>query len=186
MRVIAGTARRLKLVTPEGMNTRPTSDQIKETLFNMLMPYIYDDTRFLDLFAGSGQIGIEALSRGAEYACFCDNDRRAVECIHENIETTKFVDKTKVIAGDCLSALRQLRGDKFDIVFMDPPYDMGIESDVLECLIAGQLLAEDALVVIEAKIGRNFNFVKELGFDIIKEKEYKTSKHIMIKRNENR
>ena len=182
MRVIAGTARRLKLVTPEGMNTRPTGDQIKETLFNMLMPYIYDDTRFLDLFAGSGQIGIEALSRGAEYACFCDNDRRSVECIQENLVTTKLTERARVIPGDCLSAVRQLKGGNFDIVFMDPPYDLGVEADVLRALDEGQVLADDPLIVIEARLGRNFSFVTELGFDIIKEKEYKSSKHVFLKR----
>ena len=183
MRVIAGSARRLKLVTPEGLNTRPTGDQIKETLFNMLMPYIFDDTKFLDLFAGSGQIGIEALSRGAEYACFADNDRRSIECINENLTTTKLSDKAKVLAGDCFSVIRQLSGSKFDIIFMDPPYDMGAEADILKALTYEKLLADDALIVIEAKLNRDFGFAEDLGFNIIKEKEYKTSKHVFLERN---
>ena len=182
MRVIAGSARRLKLVTPEGLNTRPTSDQIKETLFNMLMPYIFDDTRFLDLFAGSGQMGIEALSRGAEYACFADSDKRALECIKENLTTTKLSDKAKVIAGDCVSAVMQLRGEKFDIVFMDPPYDSHAEVEVLKAIAENGILAGDALIVVEARLDRKFDIIEKLGFEIVKEKEYKTSKHVFIKK----
>ncbi len=183
MRVIAGSARRLKLVTPEGLNTRPTSDQIKETLFNMLMPYIYDDTRFLDLFAGSGQIGIEALSRGAEYACFADSDKRAIECIKENLETTGLTDKARVISGDCLSAVLQLGSGKFDIVFMDPPYDSGLEADVLRSIADSNILTEDALIVVEARKDKKFDYVTKMGYEIIKEKEYKTSKHVFLKRS---
>ena len=89
MRVIAGSARRLNLVTPKGNNTRPTSDRIKETLFNILSPMLYD-VNFLDLFAGSGGIGIEALSRGAKSATFIEKDKEAVKCIKKNLETTHF------------------------------------------------------------------------------------------------
>ena len=92
MRVIAGTARSLKLVTPEGTDTRPTTDRIKETLFNMLQ-FDLQDAAFLDLFAGSGAIGIEALSRGASYACFVDSSTKAEECIKNNLTHTKFIDK---------------------------------------------------------------------------------------------
>ena len=92
MRVIAGTARSLKLVTPEGTDTRPTTDRIKETLFNMLQLDL-QDASFLDLFAGSGAIGIEALSRGASYACFVDSSTKAEECIKSNLTHTKLIDK---------------------------------------------------------------------------------------------
>ena len=100
MRVIAGTARRLQLKTLDGFETRPTTDRIKETLFNMLTPYLYDCI-FLDLFAGSGGIGIEALSRGAMEAYFVDNNPKAMACIKENLKHTRLVQKGDDYAGGC-------------------------------------------------------------------------------------
>ncbi len=96
MRVIAGTARSLPLKTPAGMDTRPTTDRIKETLFNMLQPYL-PGAVFLDLYSGSGGIGIEALSRGAGHAYFVENNRNAIACITENLQFTKFTDKATVL-----------------------------------------------------------------------------------------
>ena len=131
MRIIAGTARSLPLKTIEGMNTRPTSDKIKETLFNMLqidVPGCY----FLDLFAGSGQIGLEALSRGAAYSVFIENNRKAAKCIEDNIIFTKFDKVSKLLTTDVISGLHNLEGKyTFDIIFMDPPYRQGLEEDVL-------------------------------------------------------
>ncbi|MCD8018674.1 MAG: RsmD family RNA methyltransferase, partial [Clostridiales bacterium] len=107
MRVIAGTARHLKLKTLEGNNTRPTTDRIKETLFNMLS-FEVEDSRFLDLFGGSGGIGIEALSRGAREAVFVEHNRRAATCIRENLLHTHLQDKAVVMEQDFMTALRQL------------------------------------------------------------------------------
>ena len=109
MRVIAGTARSLKLVTPEGTDTRPTTDRIKETLFNMLQ-FDLQDASFLDLFAGSGAIGIEALSRGASYACFVDSSTKAEECIKSNLTHTKFIDKASKYKQDDFVIIPQLGG----------------------------------------------------------------------------
>ena len=121
MRVIAGSARRLQLKTVEGIGTRPTTDRIKETLFNMLQNDI-EDCSFLDLFSGSGAIGIEALSRGAEYAVFVENNKNAVKCIKDNLMFTKLSDKARVIENSVLSAINILNGNRvFDVVFMDPP-----------------------------------------------------------------
>lgn len=105
MRVIAGTARRLLLKTPDGLDTRPTADRIKETLFNMLMPYL-PDAVFVDLFSGSGGIGIEALSRGARKAYFVENNSKAIACITDNIEHTHLTDKSVVLKQDVFAALR--------------------------------------------------------------------------------
>ena len=124
MRVIAGSARSLKLVTPEGQDTRPTTDRIKETLFNILQFDLYD-AAFLDLFAGSGAIGIEALSRGAKEACFVDSGTEAESCIKENLKHTKLEDKATVYKQDVFVALTRMEYQKkFDFVFMDPPYRM--------------------------------------------------------------
>ena len=121
MRVIAGTARSMPLKCIEGLDTRPTTDRIKETLFNMLQPEI-PGCRFLDLFGGSGAIGIEALSRGADYAAFAENNRKAYDCIGDNLAFTKLADRARVFFMDALGALRVLEGEEpFDIIFLDRP-----------------------------------------------------------------
>ncbi len=134
MRIIAGTARSLPLKTIEGMDTRPTTDRIKETLFNMLqndVPGCY----FLDLFAGSGQIGLEAVSRGARYAVFVENNKKACACIEDNIHFTKFDRETKLLQSDVISAIRSMEGKyRFDVIFMDPPYRHEYEKAASECL----------------------------------------------------
>ena len=134
MRVIAGTARRLNLKTVPGMETRPTTDRIKETLFNILQPEM-PDCRFLDLFSGSGGIGIEALSRGAAYAVFVEKNPRACNCIRDNLSFTKLVEHGKLLNMDVLQALRSLEGEEaFDCIFMDPPYKAGYEPEVFNRL----------------------------------------------------
>ena len=111
MRVIAGSARRLTLKTIEGMDTRPTTDRIKETLFNILQPELLD-CHFLDLFSGSGAIGIEALSRGAAKAVFVDNSKEALSCIRQNLEKTHLADRAIVIGQDCAGAIHALDAKK--------------------------------------------------------------------------
>ena len=134
MRVIAGSARSLPLKTIEGTDTRPTQDRIKETLFNMLQSDI-PGCKFLDLYSGSGAIGIEALSRGAAKAVLVENSKKAVECIKDNLTFTKLADKADVMEMDVLSAINRLKGkDVFSIVYMDPPYSNDYERDVLAAL----------------------------------------------------
>ena len=182
MRIIAGTARSLPLRAPEGLDTRPTSDQIKETLFNMLqydMPGCY----FLDLFAGSGQMGLECLSRGGEYAVFVENNRKAAKCIEENINFTKFDKNARLLVSDAVSALYTLEGKyKFDIVFMDPPYNKELEKGVLEYLSTSSLLKPDTTIIVEASVETSFDYVEELGYEITKYKKYKTNVHVFLKR----
>jgi len=184
MRVIAGKARRLLLVTPEGLTTRPTSDKIKETLFNMLAPSIYTDTCFLDLFSGSGGIGIEALSRGAEHAVFVERSKPAINCIKKNLETTHLTDQADVYASDVISALRQMEGRyKFDIIFMDPPYDQNIEKEVLYYLANSTLIKEDTMIIVEASDKTEFDYINldsSLNLKIDKIKSYKSSMHVFI------
>lgn len=180
MRVIAGTARRLQLKTLDGMDTRPTTDRIKETLFNMLTPYIYDSL-FLDLFAGSGGIGIEALSRGAKGAVFVENNPKAMMCVKENLKHTKLDQRAMTLSTDVMTALYKLEGEKkFDYIYMDPPYNQEFEKRVLEYLSGSELLAEDGIIIVEASKETKFDYVEDLGFSIIKSKEYKTNKHVFI------
>ena len=170
MRVIAGTARRLQLKTLDGMDTRPTTDRIKETLFNMISAELYD-SNFLDLFSGSGGIGIEALSRGAK------------QCIQENLESTKLKDRAKTMQMDVLAALSRLNGEwKFEYIFMDPPYNHEWEKQVLEFLADTTLLADDGIIIVEASKETDLSYAEELGYSIIKEKMYKTNKHIFLEK----
>lgn len=181
MRVIAGTARRLNLKTIEGMDTRPTTDRIKETLFNMIAPDLYG-CRFLDLFAGSGGIGIEALSRGAQEAVFVENNPKAMGCIKENLKHTRLEQKGVPMQMDVMQALGRLEaGEPFDFIYLDPPYLKEWERRVLERLAQGKLLAGDGTVIVESAKETRFDYVEALGFGLIKEKVYKTNKHIFLK-----
>lgn len=182
MRVIAGTARSLKLKTPDGLDTRPTTDRIKETLFNMLMPYL-SGAVFVDLFSGSGGIGIEAISRGARKAYFVENNQKALDCIHDNVSHTHFESQSVILKQDVFSALRGSIKEEADIIFMDPPYNQQYEKKALEILKDASYVTEDTLIVIETSLDNNFDYVTALGFTITKEKLYKTNKHVFIKRS---
>lgn len=184
MRVISGSARSLKLKTLEGLDTRPTTDRIKETLFNMIQNDIYDCS-FLDLFSGSGAIGIEGLSRGANKCVFVDNNPKAIEVINDNLEFTKLKDNASVLAKSYEVAIAELesKNNVFDVVFMDPPYDNGLEKNVLELLAKSVIINNDTIVIVEASLDTNFDYLDGLGFEVYKEKLYKTNKHIFIRKN---
>ena len=182
MRVIAGTAKRIQLKTIEGLDTRPTTDRIKETLFNMISEYLADSL-FLDLFSGSGAIGIEALSRGALKAVFVEQSRQAMNCIRDNLRATKLDDRAVLYETDVLSALKRMESkEQFHYIFMDPPYDLLLEKRVLEYLSTSNLLADDALIIVEASMETDFSYVADLGFSIVKEKCYKTNKHVFLEK----
>lgn len=182
MRVIAGSAKRLQLKTIEGMETRPTTDRIKETLFNMISSGIAD-CRFLDLFSGSGGIGIEALSRGAKAAYFVENNPKAAECIRENLRHTKLEDRAVLMRTDVMSALKKLDGEApFDMIFMDPPYHAGAEYQVFDYLQTSSLADTDTLIIVEAALDTDFSYLDEMGYDVIREKKYKTNRHIFVER----
>ena len=185
MRVIAGSARRLALKTVEGMATRPTTDRIKETLFNMLQNQI-PGRRFLDLFSGSGAIAIEALSRGAREAVLVENQAAAVACTRENLRTTRLEDRAQVMACDVEAALKRLEagGEAFDIIFMDPPYDRELERRVLTYLSDSCLADEDTLIIAEASLDTDFSYLGSLGFELLREKTYKTNKHVFVSKGE--
>lgn len=170
----------MPLKTIEGRDTRPTTDRIKETLFNMIQSDI-PGAYFLDLFAGSGQIGLEAVSRGAAYAVFVENQKKAAACIEENILFTKSGKESLLLKMDVLPALRSLEGKyRFDIIFMDPPYKDGQEMDALHYLKDSCLLKEEGIIIVEAAKETDFSYVKDFGFELKKEKVYKTNKHVFL------
>ena len=181
MRVISGSARSLRLKTIEGNGTRPTTDRIKETLFNMINDRMYD-CRFIDLFSGSGGIGIEALSRGAREAVFVENNKKAVSCIKENLKFTKLIDRAQIIERNAENAVAGLSG-RFDVIFMDPPYDNEYEKKMLELISKSDIADRDTLIIVEASLDTKMDYLKEYGYDIVKEKTYKTNKHIFIQKS---
>lgn len=184
MRVIAGIARSLPLKTPEGMDTRPTTDRIKETLFNILQNDVPGSV-FLDLFSGSGGIGIEALSRGARKAYFVENAPAAVSCIQRNLEFTKFTEKAVVLKQDAAAGLSFIRENHVDIVFLDPPYGEGQDRRVLEALRAMPYIDSETLIIVEEKLDADFSYARELGYSVRREKTYKTNKHVFLCREGN-
>ncbi len=180
MRVIAGTARSLPLRTLDGVETRPTTDRIKETLFNIIQGGI-PGCRFLDLFAGSGGIGIEALSRGADRAVFVEQSRAACDCIRRNLAFTRLASKASVVEADVFRAIGRLEGEEaFDYIFLDPPYNQGLERRVLEELRGRSFVGPDTVIVIEASRQTPFGYLEEIGYRLIKRKEYKTNVHMFV------
>ena len=145
MRVITGIARGKRLVTPDGSDVRPTSDKVKEALFSALQ-FDIEGRRVLDLFAGSGQLGIEALSRGAESCVFVDNSRASLNLVKKNLEITGLSVNTKVVQSDFSSFAAMCR-DTFDIVFLDPPYAAGILCDAIKAVLP--LMSDFGMIICE-------------------------------------
>lgn len=183
MRVIAGTRRRLSLETLDSEETRPTTDRIKETLFNMLQ-FDVPGTRFLDLFAGSGGIGIEALSRDARFCTFCELNKKAAAVLEGNIARTRFQEQSEILRGDyqiCLQKLKS-RGRQYDIVFMDPPYQQGMAVRAMQLMRESPIVSEDTLFIIEAEKSEDFSLLEQDGYEILREKIYKSNKHVFLRK----
>ena len=178
MRIITGRAKGIRLATLEGENTRPTSERVKEAIFSMIQ-FEIEGRRVLDLFSGSGQMGLEALSRGAESALMVDHAKAAVSVIKQNIAKTK-LDGASVICADSLEFLRgegrkRNESAKYDIVFLDPPYAEKLIPRALELLLSGRLIKRTSLIVCESGANEDvFGSNKELEarFDVMKSVKY--------------
>ena len=180
MRIITGTAKGKRLFAPEGRDVRPTPERVKEGIFSALQ-FDIEGRRVLDLFAGSGQLGLEALSRGAARAVFVEKNPKACTCIRENLTFTKLADSGTLLNMDVMQALRSLEGKGvFDCIFMDPPYNHELERQVLEYLQDSSILDENTLIIVEADLATDFGYVEDLGYRQLRSKEYKTNKHIFL------
>ena len=169
MRVISGKVRGMKLVAPEGESTRPTLDRVKEAVFSMLLPYI-NEALVLDLFAGSGAMGIEALSRGAKKSVFVDSSEKAINCIKANINNARMAEDSLIIHSDFCKFLCEYSG-AFDIVFIDPPYEAGLYEKVFSLLASNNLISPDGLIIAEWDYENGIgNLPSE--FELVKEKKY--------------
>ena len=148
MRVISGKAKGTKLETLDGLDTRPTLDRVKEPLFSIIQNYIYE-ANVLDLFSGSGALAIESVSRGARNATSCDNSRKAVEIIRQNVKKTHLENEIKIINKDYKKALEELENEKFDIIFLDPPYKTNFGVESVRIIIEKNLLSEKGIIIFE-------------------------------------
>lgn len=182
MRVIAGSRRSLKLITPEGLDTRPTQDRIKETLFNVIQNDVPGSV-FVDLFSGSGGIGIEALSRGAKRAYLVDQSKECESCIKKNIQTTRFTEDAVLLKQDVFFALSSSIKECANIIYMDPPYHMDLEKKVLSQLATNDRIAdENTLIIVEAALDTDFSYLDTMGYELVKQKRYKNNQHIFVRK----
>ncbi|SDW01568.1 16S rRNA (guanine(966)-N(2))-methyltransferase RsmD [Marininema mesophilum] len=150
MRIIAGSAKGTRLYSVQGFSVRPTTDRVKESLFQVIGPF-FAGGWVLDLFAGSGSLGLEALSRGADRAIFIDQARGSIEAVRRNVKATRMEEKAEVYKRDARATLRTLkgRGVSFQLIFLDPPYKDGILPDIIQSIDEGNLLAEDGWLIAE-------------------------------------
>lgn len=171
VRVISGSARGLKLNTPGDDRVRPTTDRVKESMFNIVQDWAYD-SQVLDLFAGSGALGIEALSRGASQAVFCDNSLDSIKIIKSNIEKARVADRSQIVNGDFKRCLRDMeaKNQSFDMIFVDPPYYEGLFEEVLDTIRSCKILKKDGIVIVEHDAKRPIGQVE--GLEVYKEKKY--------------
>lgn len=170
MRIISGTARGTKLFTLEGLDTRPTLDRVKEPLFNIIN-FDLEDAVVLDLFAGSGALGLEAISRGAKKVFLCEKNRNAANIVEKNIEKTKFQDQAILIRNDfekAISFIEQLN-EKIDVVFIDPPYKTDLIKKSLEKILDSGILNDDFIIIAETdepeRILKDINILNINVFD---------------------
>ncbi|MBQ6363961.1 MAG: 16S rRNA (guanine(966)-N(2))-methyltransferase RsmD [Lachnospiraceae bacterium] len=181
MRVIAGSARRMNLKTPDGENTRPTQDRIKETLFNMIQMQV-PGSIFLDLCAGSGGIGIEALSRGAKRAYFAENGREAARCIQENLHKTHFEENGILLKMDVLNALHHIHEKEADLIYLDPPYESELGMQILYALTNAPFVTENSVIIVETSLDTDYSGAEDAGFELTREKRYKTNRHLFFRK----
>lgn len=181
MRVVAGEFSSRKLKTLKGNKTRPTQDRVKEAVFSSLGTY-FDGGRILDLYAGSGAIGIEAISRGMDEAVFVDSSHDAISIIKENIDMLGIQDKTKVLNTKDINALSILKDENyiFDYVYLDPPYALQHNDNILHLLDEYNLLSEGAIIIIESlkedaqpSDTQNIHFIKDSDYGITKIRYYR-------------
>lgn len=174
MRVISGTARGTKLNSIEEMTTRPTLDRVKESLFNIIRNKI-EDSIVLDLFSGSGSIGIEFLSRGCKKVYMCDSSHKAINIIHQNLERTKLQENAIVIKNDYKKCLEELakKNIAFNIIYIDPPYKDNIAVNAVEMILSFKLLKQEGFIIIETdELNREIEGLKKLDIQIYDNRKY--------------
>ncbi len=182
MRIIAGKAKGTKLYTLEGENTRPTLDRVKESLFNIIQNEIQDSV-FLDMFSGSGAIGLEAVSRGAKKAILCDKSKEACMIIKKNIEKTHALENIELYQDDFKEVLENKIHEKLDVVFLDPPYKTDFAIDAIKIVIEKDLLNQNAMIIVETDDNnRILESLKHIDCEITDIRKYGRAYLIFLKR----
>lgn len=148
MRIISGKAKGTKLETLEGLDTRPTLDRVKEALFSIIQNEIWE-SKVLDLFSGSGALGLESLSRGAKIAYLCDISKKAIEIIKQNIKKTHFEEQTKIINKNYKKCLEEVKNEQFDLIFLDPPYRTNYGIDAVRYITENNMITKDGTMIFE-------------------------------------
>ena len=171
MRIIAGERRGTKLDAVPGLNTRPTADRVKESLFNIIQMDLDSESIVLDAFAGTGNLGLEALSRGAKRAVFIERDPEELKILHRNIKKCHYEDRAQVIEGDTLSVLARLEGTAFDLILLDPPYLKNLYATVISLVLKYHLLSEYGILVSEHSKSTPFTCA-ETEIECYKSKSY--------------
>ena len=172
MRIISGKARGTKLYTLDGTATRPTLDRVKESLFNIIQNDIEDST-VLDLFSGSGAIGLEFLSRGAKRAVLCDSSKDAIKIIKQNVQKTHFEEKVEVYNMEFTKLVERLQNQKFDIIYIDPPYATDFIKISLEKIIEYELVNENTKIIVETDDEtRILNQIEKMDVEITDKRKY--------------
>ena len=181
MRIISGKARGTKLYTLDGTATRPTLDRVKESLFNIIQNDIEDST-VLDLFSGSGAIGLEFLSRGAKRAVLCDSSKDAIKIIKQNVQKTHFEEKVEVYNMEFTKLVERLQNQKFDIIYIDPPYATDFIKISLEKIIEYELVNENTKIIVETDDEtRILNQIENMDVEITDKRKYGRATIIFLK-----
>ena len=182
MRIISGKARGTKLYTLEGDNTRPTLDRVKESIFNIIQSKI-EGARILDLFAGSGAIGLEFLSRGAEKAVLCDNSKEAINIIKKNIEKTHMEKQASLINANFENCLEKLKNEQFDIIYLDPPYATDYIYRAIQTIVKLNIVTEESLIIIETDDEKRVEKeIKNIDIEIVDKRKYGRATIIFLRK----
>lgn len=180
MRIISGLARGTKLYTLEGEQTRPTLDRVKEALFNIIQNEIPNST-FLDLFSGSGAIGLEAASRGAKKAILCDNAKKAIQIIKKNIEKTHLQNKIELYQLDYEELLKNKINEELDIVFIDPPYQTDYAIKSIKIILENKLVNENTIIIVETDREEIIKHIEKMQVDIEDKRKYGRATLVFLK-----
>ncbi len=181
MRIISGKARGTKLYTLEGINTRPTLDRVKESIFNIIQNEI-PNCIFLDMFSGSGAIGLEAVSRGAKKAILCDSSKEAIEIIKKNIQKTHFEKAIELYCEKFDNVLKNRIAEKIDIAYIDPPYQTNFAIETIKLLLEKKLLKETSIIIVETDRDEIIKEIEKLNIEIFDRRKYGRANLILLKK----
>ena len=185
MRIISGTARGTKLYTLDGLETRPTLDRVKESLFNIIQSEIKDSV-VLDLFSGSGAIGLELLSRGAKKAILCDKSKEAIQIINKNVQKTHLQDKAEIYNMDFKTAIKKLKNQEFDIIYIDPPYVTDYVKIAIEEIVKNKLVNTNTKIIIETDDEeRILKQIENINVKVVDKRKYGKATIILLEYSKN-